>query len=122
MSMVMLVTGKATMGRIQMDKDGNVVQEIPAKFEEQDGGPCVAVIEEDSETGEKNASGIFGDWDAAGYLKMALEMLKPERELNIPGFREITMEAMRDGVDLCDYCGKPNCMDCVVKEWKENLR
>ena len=122
MSMVMLVTGKATMGRIQRDKDGNVVQKIPAKFEEQDGGPCVAVIEEDSETGEKNASRIFGDWDAAGYLKMALEMLKPERAVNLPDFREITMEAMRDRVDLCDYCGKQDCRACVVKEWKENLR
>lgn len=119
MSMVMFATGKATMGRIQRDKDGNVVQEIPAKFEEQDGGPCVAVIEENSETGEKNACWIFGDWDAAGYLKMALEMLKPERAVNIPNFREINMEAMKDGVDLCDYCRKPDCRDCVVKEWKD---
>ena len=50
---------------------------------------------------------------------MALEILNPNRDVNLPDFATITRKAMKDGVDMCDYCEKLDCWDCVVREWKE---
>lgn len=121
MSAIYLATGHAIMGRTDRDKDGNVIKEIPAKFEFADDGGCVAIGPLDPETGiPQTISNLFGDWDAAGYMAMVLELLKPTRPVNIPDFASIIQAAIKDGVDVCDYCQGLNCSECAVQEWKEN--
>lgn len=122
MSFIFLATGHTHLGMNKRDKDGNVTESIPAHFEFADGGPCVAVGELDPDTmAVKDGTSIFGDWDAAGYLKEAMERLKPNRPANIPDFKSIILAALKDGTDVCDYCPVLNCRDCIVKEWKEEV-
>ena len=125
MSIVYLMKGTAHLGRTTRDKDGNIIEHTPAQFTTDNAGGSVAVGLLNPETliPAGPASGIYGDWDAAGYLAAALELLKPGRKINIPDFKAIIQAAYReDGNDLvCDYCQSPNCCDCIVKEWKEEL-
>lgn len=122
MSFIFMATGDARMGFSKRDKDGNVTESTPARFEWKDGGACVAIGHLDPKTGEpvNELDSVFGDWDAGGYLARALELLKPSRPINIPDFAAITKAAMKDRVDLCDYCQRFDCRDCVVQEWKED--
>lgn len=121
MSVIFIATGTATMGMTKTDKDGNVVSRTPAQFTIDDTGGSVAIGELDPETmkPKEPVTGIYGDWDAAGYLAKALELLKPRRLVNIPDFKAIILAAEKDGTDVCDYCQSCNCSDCIVKEWKE---
>ncbi|MGN0998668.1 MAG: hypothetical protein ACI4PO_03875 [Faecousia sp.] len=121
MSIIFLAKGTATMGRTKRDKDGNIVESSPAQFTVDDAGPCVAVGELDPETMQPKdpVTGLFGDYDASGYLSMALELLHPSRRVNLPDFAAIIRAAMKDGVYFCDYCEGYGCMECAVKEWKE---
>lgn len=120
MSMIFLATGHTHLGVSKRDKDGNITEIVPAHFEFANDGPCVAVGELDPETmAPKDGPSIYGDWDAAGYLKEALDMLKPRRPVNIPDFKTIILAIEKDGTDVCDYCRSCNCRDCIVKEWKE---
>lgn len=124
MSMIFLATGRATMGINRRDKDGNIIESVPARFEFENGGPCVAVGELDPETMEvKGNVDLFGDWQAAGYLETAMEKLKPTRTANIPDFKAMFQAAYKDRADLCDYCHNLNirCQDCIVQEWKEEV-
>lgn len=121
MSMIFLVKGHAHLGISKRDKDGNVTESIPAHFEFAPDGPCVAVGELDPETMEiKGEADIYGDWDAAGYLKSVLEKLQPVRKSNVPDFKAIVNALWeKDRTDICDYCKGYNCRDCIVNEWKE---
>ena len=123
MSVVFLAKGTCGLGRTQTDKDGNVVKSTPAQFTIDNTGGSVAVGLLDPETMQpiEPVSGIFGDWDAAGYLAHALELLNPVRRVNIPDLKAIVQAAYReDGNDLlCDYCKSMNCQDCIIREWKE---
>lgn len=74
---------------------------------------------------------VFGDYQAAEYLRRAVELLQPSRPINIPNFRAIVREAVRQGVDICECCRPlenqrdgeirhtPACADCIVREWME---
>lgn len=121
MSMIFLATGHCTMGFTHTDQDGNITESAPAKFEFADNGSCVAIGSLNPETWkpQEELDGLFGDWDACGYLAKALELLNPSRPVNIPDLAAITKAAMNDGVDLCDYCQGLNCQECAVAEWKE---
>ena len=122
MSLIFLATGHTHLGVNKRDKDGNITEIVPARFEFAPDGPCVAVGELDPETmAPKDNPSIYGDWDPAGYLKEALDMLKPRRPGNIPDFKAIIQKAYtEDGNDLvCDYCSCYNCLDCIVRDWKE---
>ena len=122
MSLIFLATGHTTLGMNKRDKDGNITETVPARFEFAPDGPCVAVGELDPETmNPKEDTSIFGDWDAAGYLEEAIVRLKPYRRVNIPDFKAIIQKAYtEDGNDLvCDYCKGINCTNCIVREWKE---
>ena len=124
MSMIFLATGHAHLGMNKRDKEGNITESVPSHFEFAADGSCVAVGELDPKTMEvKGNADLFGDWDAAGYLKEAMDRLKPSRPVNIPDFRAIIQKAYtEDGNDLvCDYCTGINCRDCIVKEWKEEV-
>lgn len=122
MSFIFMATGDARLGITKTDKDGNVTESTQAQFEFADGGACVAIGCLDPKTLEpqKELNSVFGAWDAGGYLARALELLKPSHPINIPDFAEITKAAMKDGVDLCDYCQRLDCRECVVAEWKED--
>lgn len=125
MSMIFLATGTVTLGMTKRDKDGNVASSTSARFTWDDNGGSIAIGEMDPKTKEINEESvsIFGDWDAAGYLAEALELIKPRRQTNIPDFKSIIQKAYtEDGNDLvCDYCQSCNCRDCIVKEWKEEV-
>lgn len=122
MSLIFLATGNCTMGFTHTDQAGNITESKPAQFEFADDGSCVAIGYLNPETGEpqEELDGLFGNWDAGGYLARALELLKPSRPVNIPDLAAITKAAMNNGVDLCDYCQSLNCQDCVIAEWKED--
>lgn len=121
MSFIFMATGHCHLGRTQTDKHGNIIKEIPARFEYEPGGPCVAIGTLDPKTNEVDEiTDIFGDYDAAGYLARVLELLKPARPVNIPDFADIIQSAIEDGVNICDYCQGLNCRECAVTEWKDD--
>lgn len=126
MSAIFLATGTCTMGRTQTDKEGNVVSHTPAQFTIDDTGGSVAIGELDPETmkPKEPVTGIYGDWDAAGYLAKALELLKPSRTINIPDLRSMILAAIKDGTDFCSYCERQGyyCRDCIIREWEEEAR
>ncbi len=100
------------------------MESTPARFTWDETGGSIAIGEMDPDTKEikEESVSIFGDWDAAGYLAEVLDLLKPRRQVNVPDFKAIIQEAIRiDNIDLCDYCRIPNCRDCIVKEWKEEV-
>ena len=78
MSVIFLAKGTCTLGINRTDKDGNVIEYTPAQFTMDDTGGSVAVGLLDPETMQPAGpvEGIFGDWNAAGYLEYALELLK----------------------------------------------
>ena len=125
MSMIFLATGTCQLGVTRRDKDGNIKEESQAQFIEDDTGGSVAVGVMDPQTKEikEDTVSIYGDWQAADYLREVLEHINPKRAINIPDFKAIIQAAYReDGCSLvCDYCSSLNCMNCVVKEWMEEL-
>lgn len=125
MSVIFLAKGICTLGRTQTDKDGNVIASTPAQFAINDAGGSVAVGLLDPETMQpaEPVTGIFGDYDAAGYLGAVMELLKPARRINIPDLKAIVQAAyLEDGNDLlCDYCKSMNCPNCIIREWKDEV-
>ena len=74
--MIFLVKGTCTLGIKVRGKDGSIVKEIPATFTSDPNGGSVAVGIMDDDTMEPlgNAE-LYGDYDQAGYLSRALELL-----------------------------------------------
>ena len=74
----------------------------------------------DPETMEPKEDSVefFGDWDAAHYLARVLELLHPNRQINVPDLPAMVRAACKDGMDICHYCHDCNCRDCIVNEWK----
>lgn len=125
MSVFFMARGTCTMGETRRDKYGNIVSVTPARFNFDSTGGCVAIGDMDPETTQprgENAA-LFGDWDAAGYLAKILELLSPNRTINIPDFKAMFQAAYKDGTDFCDHCRSLNlsCNDCIVQEWKEEM-
>ena len=63
---------------------------------------------------------VYGDWDAAAYLRRVVELIHPNRQINIPNLEAMIRAAAKDGVDICTYCPDYNCRGCIVNEWKED--
>ncbi len=89
----------------------------------------MAICDVDPETMEPvSASEVYGDYQAAHYLARILEKLGPGRPANVPDFRAILKAAVIDVADedfFCDYCqryGGYDCRDCIVTEWKEEIK
>lgn len=119
MAVIGMGIGDATMGRRQTDAAGNVISEMPAKWTENPAGGCVAIWPVNPETMRPDgAAEIFGDWDAAHYLARVLELLHPNRQINVPDLAAMVRAAYLQGVDICHYCQDCNCRDCIVNEWK----
>ena len=122
MGIISIGVGTCTLGRRQVDKDGNVVSETPARWEADPEGSCVAIIPLNTETMERDGQvELYGDYDAASYLARVVELIHPNRRINVPNLAAMVRAADKDGLDICEYCRDPYmCRDCIVKEWKEN--
>jgi hypothetical protein len=106
-----------------VDENGNATEVKAPRFEPKPHGGCVIVGEIDPESMESVLDAdIYADWDAAGYLGKVLEILQPERALNVPDLREIFKRALREGDTdyICEYCERCDCRDCIVRQWKED--
>lgn len=119
---IFLAKGTATVGQIRTDKGGNIIEKVPSQFTFSKKGECVAIGSLDPETNlPTSISNVYGDWDAAGYLGKVLELMNPDRAINIPDFRAIIQEIWeRRSVDVCEYCPTAGyaCRDCIVNEWR----
>lgn len=122
MGLITIGVGVCTLGRRQTDKDGNVVSETPASWEADPDGSCVAIIPLNPETMERDGQvELFGDYDAASYLARVVELIHPNRQINVPDLAAMIRAAEKDGFGICEYCQHPYmCRDCIVKEWKED--
>ena len=122
MGVIAIGVGTCTLGRRKVDKDGNVVSETPAQWEADQAGGSVAIVPLKPDTMEQDgAAEIYGDWQAASYLARVLELIHPNRQINVPDLAAMVRAAAEDGLDLCEYCQAPYmCRDCIVKEWKED--
>ena len=119
MGLIGIGVGTTHLARRQVDADGNIKSETSAKWEPDPEGGSVAVWPLNPETMEPDSPAeIFGDWDAAGYLAKVVELIRPNRQINIPDLEALIRAAHKDGFDLCDYCPDCNCRDCIVNEWK----
>ena len=121
MGIISIGVGTCTMGCRQTDKDGNVVSETPAKWEVDPAGGSVAIVPLNPDTMEPDgAAEIYGDWQASSYLARVVELIHPNRQINVPDLAAMIRAAAEDRLDLCEYCQDPYmCRDCIVKEWKE---
>ena len=122
MGIISIGVGTCTLGRRQLDKDGNVVKETPASWEADPEGGSVAIVPLNPETMEQDGPvEIVGDWQAGDYLARVVELIHPNRQINVPDLEAMIRRAALDGLDLCDYCEDCYmCRDCIVKEWKED--
>lgn len=122
MGIISVGVGVCTLGRRQTDKDGNVVSETPARWEADQDGSCVAIIPLNPETMERDGQvELYGDYDAASYLARVVELIHPNRQINVPDLPAMIRAAEKDGLGICEYCQHPYmCRDCIVKEWKED--
>ena len=122
MGIISIGVGTCTLGRRQLDKDGNVVKETPASWEADPEGGSVAIVPLNPETMEQDGPvEIFGDWQAGDYLARVVELIHPNRQINVPDLEAMIRRAAMDGLDLCEYCEDCYmCRDCIVKGWKED--
>lgn len=122
MSMIFLTTGNYTLGCTTRDKDSNIIKQTQPKFEPDDKGGCVIVGKLNPDTMEQIGSAdIFGNYNATAYLKKALDLLSPNRAVDVPNFKEMYLNAFLDGQDFCDYCQDCQCNNCIIAEWKEEV-
>ena len=122
MGIISIGVGNCTMGRRQMDRDGNVVKETPASWEADPEGGSVAIVPLNPETMEQDGPvEVFGDWQAGQYLARVVELIHPNRQINVPDLEAMIRRAAMDGLDLCNYCEDCYmCRDCIIKGWKED--
>lgn len=119
MGVIGIGVGDATLGHREIGTDGQVIRETPAKWEVNPAGGCVAIWPMNPETMEQDgAAEIFGDWDAAHYLARVVELIHPNRQINVPDLEAMIRVAAKNGFDICDYCPDCNCRGCIVDEWK----
>lgn len=121
MGMIFVGIGNARLGVTRKDTAGNIVSQTEAHWEPDDGGGCVAIGRMNPETMEPQKEDVdfFGDWDAAAWLGRVLELVHPNRHINVPDLPGMIKKAAEAGVDVCEYCQTCNCGDCIVKSWKE---
>lgn len=119
MGVIGIGVGDATLGGRTIGADGQVIRETPARWTENPAGGCVAIWPMNPETMKPDgAAEIFGDWQAAEYLARVLDLIHPNRQINVPNLEAMIRQATKDGFNICDYCQDFNCRDCIVNEWK----
>lgn len=122
MSIVCIGIGDAVMGCRTLGQNGEVLSETKGHWSSNPEGGTVAIWEMDAETQKSDGPAeVYGDWDAARYLSRVLELLQPRRRTNVPDLKAMVLAALKDGIDLCDYCQQwwCGCCGCIITEWKE---
>ena len=121
MGVIGIGVGTAKMGRICKDKAGNVTEQSTARWDADPTGGSVAIWPMDPEKMEPSGPAeVYGDWDAAAYLRRVVELIHPNRQINIPDLEAMIRAAAKAGEDICTYCPDYNCRDCSGNEWKED--
>lgn len=114
MGVIGIGVGTAKMGRICRDKDGNITEQSTARWDVDPDGGSVAIWPMDPEKIEPSGPAeVYGDWDAAAYLRRVVELIHPNRQINIPNLEAMIRAAAKDGVDICTYCPDYNCRGCT---------
>ncbi len=126
MSALFMAVGTCKLGQTKVDQEGNTVEHTQASFEPDPAGGCVVVGKLDLSGDDMKLDGpadIYGDYDAAGYLGRALEILSPGRKPNIPDFRKIIKGLAADSIygdcPFIDHCEFEVCQNCIVSQWLE---
>lgn len=125
-----LATGRPVTIAINHDPDAILMHKTNHPFTEHyqasvwdvdPAGGSVAIWPMDPEKMEPSGPAeVYGDWDAAAYLRRVVELIHPNRQINIPNLEAMIRAAAKDGVDICTYCPDYNCRGCIVNEWKED--
>lgn len=80
MGVIGIGVGTAKMGRICRDKDGNITEQSTARWDADPAGGSVAIWPMDPEKMEPSGPAeVYGDWDAAAYLRRVVELIHPNR-------------------------------------------
>ena len=124
MSALFIATATVRLGQTTTDKDGNVIKHTKPSCEFDPAGGSVIVgklkITDDSMEPDGPVD-VFGDWDAAAYLRRALEIIEPKRRHNIPDFEGIIKDVVAQSIDkdcpFIERCKTMYCRDCIVNEW-----
>lgn len=126
MGALFLATGTCTLGRTTSDSDGNIIKQIPPSFEPGPEGGSVIIGKirfTDDGMVQDGSADIYGDWDAAGYLRRTLELVQPNRPHNIPDFESIVKSMASRSFDndcpFLDHCESFSCRSCIVNQWVE---
>ena len=100
MGVIGIGVGTATMGRICRDKDGTITEQSTARWDADPAGGSVAIWPMDPEKMEPSGPAeVYGDWDAAAYLRRVVELIHPNRRINIPDL-EAMIRADMEAVGL----------------------
>ena len=84
MGVIGIGVGTAKMGRICRDKDGNITEQSTARWDVDPDGGSVAIWPMDPEKMEPSGPAeVYGDWDAAAYLRRVVELIHPNRQIMI---------------------------------------
>ena len=119
MGMIVISVGATQLGSMRTAPNGDVVSVTPAVWKPDSKGGSVAIWPLNPETMEQDGPAeVFGDWQAAEYLARVLELLHPNRQINVPDLPAMVRAACKDVMDICHYCHDCNCRDCIVNEWK----
>ena len=124
MSALFMAVGTCRMGHTTRDGAGNVVEHTDPSFTPDPNGGSVVVgklkITDDGMEPDGPVD-VFGDWDAAAYLRRALEIIEPKRRHNIPDFEGIIKDMVAQSFDkdcpFIERCKTMYCRDCIVNEW-----
>lgn len=104
MGVIGIGVGTAKMGRICKDKAGNVTEQSTARWDADPTGGSVAIWPMDPEKMEPSGPAeVYGDWDAAAYLRRVVELIHPNRQINIPDLEAMIRAAAKAGEDICTY-------------------
>lgn len=126
MGVIGIGVGTATLGRICRDKDGNITEQSTARWDADPAGGSVAIWPMDPEKMEPSGPAeVYGDWDAAAYLCRVVELIHPNRQINIPnlgaetGSRPDKVTPRREWVDqIAEFCAENE----IPIFYKDNLR
>ena len=89
------------MGRICRDKDGNITEQSTARWDVDPAGGSVAIWPMDPEKMEPSGPAeVYGDWDAAAYLCRVVELIHPNRQINIPNLEAMIRAAAKDAAAM----------------------
>ena len=95
MGLIGIGVGTTHLGRRQIGADGQTESETKAKWEADPEGGSVAIWPMNPETMEPDGPAlIFGDWDAANYLAKVVELIHPNRQINIPDLEGLARPPM----------------------------